>query len=542
MPFAVNAAHPCPKRKKTNTLFLIVLIFALSAIVLAAVLIPILLNGSNKDDDSSYDDDREASDRDFSNLDFLSKKPLNSGSREEILAVDFGYDCFYPLQKFSYHSYNSKQYASADNENLIVSRNGVVGSWTGNGYSWVDSFDGTVQMERGSAGTQIYTPSGIISIADSWKGQLAAEGGYVSYCKDGGELWIYDIEKDKHTRIHTSVTDNHCISPNGEYVVFCVEQQECTLLMLYHDGETTLLNVDLYPLSVSNCGTCIYARDDDGDVYALDEEGTLHYLEDGMEDDGYSYETVYILNRDHTEILFVADSRLYFSEHGSGPERLCYSNKVNLLLPNFCTESTNTYCVDHLYDQIIYSPYDYSMFYLDSDLYVDLIDYPWRRQLTPDGRYLYAMYSDRLLRYDIYDDMDDRTIIRDDLTDFAVTSDGVIYYLTEDDCLWRQGNEEDEKIFENVLSLEVTSHDLILFLADYNHYQLGGSLYAVDEKGKVKPIDEAVHNYHIYGTDVYYEANCSLMQNHMDVYAGDGSIEFRRVLKNVYSPYGVAAQ
>ncbi|MBE3141579.1 MAG: zinc ribbon domain-containing protein, partial [Thermoplasmata archaeon] len=242
----------------------------------------------------------------------------------------------------------------------------------GSVYSTQNNFDGDVCAVLSSDDTLYYiTSSTVQSIADEvGYFALSSQGDAVAYIDSDATLYIYSADDSKKTKVEDEVEDSYVvISPDGKTVAYLIDDDE-SKLYVYTNGKSTLVGKELAAIAVSNSGKYIYSyREENEALYVSELGGDKNKLAADVDTD------YFILNKDHTEIIFTADSKSYISIKGGDKEKIGSSSSLTPLFPAKTLYVYRLYCVyscpvSELLDNVFEDYYNdnlYNLYYINNE-------------------------------------------------------------------------------------------------------------------------------------------------------------------------------
>jgi len=352
----------------------------------------------------------------------------------------------------------------------------------------VSSLDGTVTILRTSE-NEVYVVS---------KGKMEMVAEDILYCTvsaDGSTILCIDKDNTLYTYSAKDQKENHIaddvrlasISPDGKTVVYTVNDDGDLIGYIYDGKKSTELDDEIAAFAVSNGGKYIYCLDMDDNLVLYNKKGEKTKLGTDVDDDQF------LLNKDHTQIIFMSKDKWYVSVKGGDKVKLSSSSDLTLIQPLFsgsllANSCAYTYNVDSLNEK----------FYDDGDDAVLYINKKWEaekvakevdsRHLANDGKTLLYLRCYGTLNNVTTKKLGDPVELADDVSFFSLVPDGSgFYFADEDDTFWYQKGTKDPKRIAEDVTLSTMTHDgYCLFMSDYSGGS--GTLYASRNGGKKEQV------------------------------------------------------
>jgi len=334
-------------------------------------------------------------------------------------------------------------------------------------------------------------------------------------------LNTYDVKSKKSTEIAEDAK-NINVSPDGKTVLYNIydesDGETKVELWLYKKGEANKIGKKLYAYEIDNKAKYIYVTDDEGKFYIYDsKEESKEKIKDSVSDA--------IFNDDKSQVMFVHEGKAYISIKGKEAESVFKATDLSLLSPNYCSADTAD-----LGGHVFYN--GDSVWYLDSSKKeaVKLVGDVRSAYLTEDGdRVYYSKYDDDELSIgyvDVSKKPEQVEIVEEDVRTFDITSDGLVYFINDDDELMYYTKKKPVKVADDVDSLEISYGDVVLFEQDETLFYVKG------KSDKVKISDDVTR----YGSSAgytFYLTEYSDEKGTADVYIGGKGNKFKNLAKEV---------
>lgn len=410
-----------------------------------------------------------------------------------------------------------------------------------------NSLDGYVELLVGSdKNIYVATKDGISSsIGSGGYLDLALSGKAAVYLDAENKLYLQSIPvKDEPVLLCEQAATGFAISPDGNSVAYIKEEGEESILYVYHQGEHTKIGSDLKPQAISNDAQYIYCSAISAyGFYLADLSGNVTQMAEGTHN-------FYILNKDHTQLVFCGDGKWQVIDHGERKEIL------NLI--NFAMTSIETYMVTPMrasskgefYGNIL----TYGVDSLAGKYYLGngrntlcYVNENWEAKevsslltgkaygLSYDGSVL--CYAEDNAIFKIKNaEIDKKEKIAKNIISFVMTSDGsAVYYHDTNMALWYQkGNEKAVKLADSVYAFYITHDDYLLFLCnDAMQYGEKSELYAVKDGKTPELLSKEVHHVYTTATATYYYAFQEEDADYTyDLYGTESGIDFAFITKD----------
>ncbi len=438
----------------------------------------------------------------------------------------------------------------SETETILVANADKIGEPFAGYFSYTGdlvSLDGNVQLLYGSdKNIYVATKEGISkSIGKSGYFNLALSGKAAVYLDAENKLYLQSIPvKDEPVLLCEQAATGFAISPDGNSVAYVKEEGEESILYVYHQGKHTKIGRDLKPRAISNDAQYIYCSSISAyGFYLADLSGNVTQMAEGPRN-------FYILNKDHTQLIFCGDGKWQVIDHGERKEIL------NLI--NFAMASIETYMVipmgafskGEFYGNIL----TYGVDSLAGKYYLGngrntlcYVNENWEAKevsskltgksygLSYDGSVL--CYAEDNTIFKIKNaEIDKKEKIAENVISFVMTSDGsAVYYHDTNLALWYQkGTEKAVKLADSVYSFYITHDDYVLFLCnDAMQYGEKSELYAVKDGKEPELISEEVHHVYTTATATYYYAFQEEDADYAyDLYGTEKGIDFKFISKD----------
>jgi hypothetical protein len=382
-------------------------------------------------------------------------------------------------------------------------------------------------------GTLYYvSTSEVTTIAEEVQAfEFAVNGDAVAYIDEEGTLQLYTVSDKKKTKVDSDLEINYmAISPDGKALIYVEGDRDDYDLYYYYKGKKEKLEGSMYPIAVSNSASYIYAYSEDNDaLYLLDTKGNKSKL-------GADMSGSFVLNKDHSELIFTADGKNYITVKGG--EKVKIGSSYGMY-PLMVSGSASTYRYDQYVvitcglstfkGSILYNT-DGDVYKLNKNLETDRIVGSASGRININNKTLFYLKNNNLYKISMEEDAES-VKLAEDVTSFCVTSDGnIVYYITEDSELrYIKGNKDSKKIADDVYTMSISGKDVLFFLTDYA--KNSGTLYYSKTCSEKKRIADDVAEINVTTTGVfYYEDDGDDLYN---VYSSNGNEKFEKILENI---------
>lgn len=398
------------------------------------------------------------------------------------------------------------------------------------------NFDGTKAIALSSNKTLYYvTTSEVLKIAEDVRHCIfSALGDGVAYIDAGYNLQLYTYSDKQSLLVAKNITKFYiAISPDAKAVTYVDPRNE---LFVYKGGQSTLVGKDLKSVAVSNSGKYVYS-------YSRD-NNSLYVSSIGKEKSKIAGDIsgdTYLLNRDHSEIIFYSDDSSYISINGKEKQKLSSDyilplvpQKTSILGENLSDVYTRSYPQSSLLDNIFVED-NYALITFnnkfESNKVMSVYDATENSQLDKKGDTIFFIAASILYKKPI-DSSEESILIANDVDRFVISSDGnYVYYINDDDELWcKKGNSDSRKISDDVDNFIITDKDVLLFLTDYKNNS--GMLYSCSNGKEKNKISDDAYYIQATTTAAYYFSNHSSPAMTYDIYASFGNAKFSLIVEN----------
>lgn len=403
-------------------------------------------------------------------------------------------------------------YYSVEDEITYVVYGDKVFKDTIDGDAWIScySMDQTVIVLYNEDGEYFLATSNgkITSIGDEITDvNISADGSTVAYIDDDDALISYQVSNGKTSKIAEDVY-SVVLSPSGKSLAYVIEDDDDYKLYVYNGKKETELSKNARPVALTDDCNYIYYYDTNKDaLYVTNLKDDSNKIAEDVDD--------YILNKDHTEIMFTTDSGLYVSIKGGDKEKISGKSYI-------------PYYVGLYTDQVYYvdiesGAYTYNLKSFKGNYYVCgdsiiYIDKKWSSdkvvnnvddcEIADDLKTVYFVNDNETLYSVKLDGKYETTKIKSDVTSFDIVKDGsAVYFIVDGDSLYYQkGKGDSTKIATDVHRMRVSYDGIAFFTVDYDSDDETGTLYySKGGKDKQKVASD------VYGfacktnTTVYYD-------------------------------------
>ena len=413
------------------------------------------------------------------------------------------------------------------------------------------SLDGKVQLLYGNdKNIYVATEDGISqSIGSGGYFDLAVSGKAAVYLDEENKLYLQSIPvKEEPVLLCEQAATGFAISPDGNSVAYIKKEGEDSVLYVYHQGKHTKIGNDLRPWAISNDAQYIYCTVINvGGFYLTDLTGNLTQITE-------TSRSWNILNKDHTQMLFLGDGDWYVLDHGekikvSGfMDATSVSIQTYMIIPkgasykgpneiDLVNSGVLTYGVDTLAGKYYATNGRASLSYVNENWEaqeaVFLTGYAYG--ISRDGSVLCYAEDNTLFKIE-NETIESKQKLAENVVSFVMTSNGsAVYYLDNENTVWYQkGTEKAVKLAESVHSFYITHDDYVLLLCnDAIKFGERSKLYAVKDGKKTELISEEVHHVYTTATATYYYAFQEEDTDYTyDLYGTDKGIDFEFITKH----------
>lgn len=319
---------------------------------------------------------------------------------------------------------------------------------------------------------------------------MSDDGSTLVYRNDDKELWYYrNGSKKKIAEIDSDYSPTVRISPNGDTVVYAVDESSKTVTYIYSGNKAEELATKLTPISVSNGGSVIYAENTNG---------KLGYIKNKKGDD---FETVrsldgsYTLSEDKKSLIFYSSSSTYYFDTSLEDAIKITSGWISLVLPYKTTETVPGF--KNFLGMNDGKIYRFELKRGDFEK-TKIVSGDYNYQVSPDGSSIIYLKNGKLHKVDTKTGENDdvfATINDEDIAGFIAIPDFSGFYLVnEDDDFYsdvrnlyyvgKNGGEAKKPFAEDVYRAALNDSGVIVYLTDYSGGS--GTLYysSRGDKGK----------------------------------------------------------
>lgn len=437
-----------------------------------------------------------------------------------------------------------------DNEDTtIVLNDKVLGDKIDGSANVVTNFDSTTMAalvrDGESDGNVLYVITAkqktqVSDEVDSSSYKMASSGDGLIYMTVDEELYLYDVAKKKSEKITDETVYDVAISPDGKTVLYSIveeededDDEETYKLFIYRNGKSQELAKNMHPVAVANSGKYIYAYKEteeyDLDLYSVNLKGETEKIR--SEIDGF------MLNKDHSEILFMSNDKTYLKVKNKEAESIL-SNSGRVLLPRGVASSSFSYNISSFLKQAYIS--DNSVYYVknaDERYRVGKKDVT-SAKISEDGKTAYYVRNDSLYRVPVKEDAEETRLAKEVDTDvytpYEVNPSGKGVYFIDDDQILRYTTKGDEsdRVADDVEDITISSKGIVFYISDDQLYSSKNGAKGT----KVSTKDDEIVSVYNSGKYTYYTTLND--DNEMSVFVSDGSAKFKTVLEKVSQKSG----
>ena len=368
----------------------------------------------------------------------------------------------------------------------------------------------------------LLTKKGFVEIdSDVANAKISTTGAGIAYIKDCddydngcGDLYVYDVEKEKSTKIESGVfASGYVISPDGKTVAFIDDNERCHLFVKGEEQGDGVKGAK--PLAVSNGGKYLYYGKNDN-IYVLPKKKDAEKLASSADQ--------IVFNKDFTQMMYSYNGKTYFCNEGKeADETVTTKGSCRVVVPT-----------NGLYQSYTASIYDYSsvsvtvlgteklsnlvcriddgLYYITKDMVAEKIVSSYNTaQVSEDGNSLIYYKGEDLYKVKNLKKSLEAEEIASDLymRSFNATPDlsKVYYYDTEEEEIVVFNGKKTVTIYDDDYSGMVVAGNNLYFLGDYDDDEEVGTLYVSKdgkEKQKVSSSDEVNGMVLMNGKVFYY--------------------------------------
>lgn len=414
-----------------------------------------------------------------------------------------------------------------------------------------NSLDGNVELLVGSdKNIYVATKDGISSsIGSGGYLDLAISGKAAVYLDAENKLYLQSIPvKGEPVLLCEQAGTSFAISPDGNSVAYVKKEGEESVLYVYHQGEHTKIGNDLKPRAISNDAQYIYCSSISAySFYLADLSGNLTQ----MAEDAHNF---YILNKDHTQLIFCGDGEWHVIDHGEKKEISNLRNSTVASIDLFMADPFFASSKGEGYGSSSSSLVTYGVESLAGKYYLangwDTLCYVnenWEAQevssmltgksygLSYDGSILCYAEDNTIFKIE-NEEIDHKEKLAENVISFVMTSDGsAVYYHDTNMALWYQkGTEKAVKLADSVYSFTLTHDDYALLLCnDAMKFGERSKLYAVKNGSEPELIATDVYYAFTSATATYYYAFQEEDADYSyDLYGTEKGIDFELIAKD----------
>lgn len=351
------------------------------------------------------------------------------------------------------------------------------------------------------------------------------------FLNEDEELMLYTVSSGKSEKIAGEIQSTRvAISPDGKSVLYTQydEEDEVTALYLYASGKSTKIAKDgIYPVTLSNGAKKIYAYDSEGESLVL-----YNAKGEKVGKIGGSASKNFVVNQDHTDIIFTDGEKTYISVDGGEKVKLASVNMLYPVLPKSTTMITTrsygtvyTYGISNFKNIIVRG--GGSLYYLNSKYETENKISDASSAMTADGSTVYYYKNENLYSKNIKKADAEQVKIASKLaSNFVISSDGkTVYYINEDDELHSYKGTKDTKLADDVDYVYISGKNNVFFESDGGvFYVSGSSKKAVATEALGMAVDATGSVYVFKGDEDAY-----------DILYSNGGTKFDDVLKGLSS-------
>ena len=375
--------------------------------------------------------------------------------------------------------------------------------------------------------------------------KISSNGMGIAYVDDDGNLMLYNVKKERSDRVasdlESAFDEAYFLSPDGKTVAYAEGDYDDIALWTYSAGKSEKIEKNAVPLGLSDDAELIYYFNvKKMALYVKEEDETPQKL---ASVDVTSYEhggtpfRIYF-NADNTQILFsVAGSGIYISEDGDDREKLTSDSSISRLggyTLGYSTSYSGISEIAGIYETPIYdfeeqyfTDYAGTLYYIDDDFQAHEVEedvQTFQRTASGDMMY-YLTEDDDLYRGKGYGKKFTR--IAGDVDDFEITSDGKgCYFVDFDETLrYVKKTKKAEKIADEVRGLRITYDDYALFYIEESRDEY--DLYSSRKGKKMKLVASDVADILVSHTCSYYATEDS---EEMSLYGASKKTKFKFIL------------
>ncbi|MCD7775056.1 MAG: hypothetical protein LUH40_05715 [Clostridiales bacterium] len=346
-------------------------------------------------------------------------------------------------------------------------------------------------------------------------------GSTAIFYDNSGTLKRYTASGGKIREI-ASGSDKFAVSPDGESIIYNVNESGTDTLYLYRNGSSTEIGTGYTPVAVSDSCKYIYViGNSDNSLCVLDSGGSMK----SKLCTDISAGTV-MFSEDIKTVVFSDGEYTYMSDEGKSRVRFCEGQASPVVNESFSVtcDSENTariYSSENLCD-MYYSVSNNDgtsvLFYIDKNGERTDIDEMAENMIVTDKNEIIFLNSGGTVCSFSKGSLSE---LVSGAADVRCTADGkYIYYLNSSDELYALKKGESVKIAAGVEKFYVTNKDILLFIMQ------NGDLYASEKQEYGELIDSNVYSCLCTGNAAFYYKDYSVNTGYFDLYSSDGSENF----------------
>jgi len=393
-----------------------------------------------------------------------------------------------------------------DNTICYVScTHGYVEEFVNDAFTAFDVYSKTVMCldaERSELSV-ITAKDGEICIASNAKSaQMDECGNNIFYIDSESQLNLYEIKSRKTKVIDTNVLSCDAVSMSGNAFIYSKE-----------DGIYVSVNGKIgETCNIANCNSIFSVTDDGKIIYYLEKNSSLYNVSvyiDGKSDvliPDFHLDKPFsaFFNKDRTEIILSYNGETYISCNSIELKKVCDGNLVYPMKPETASREqgipfVNTYANTMI--TISNENGEYELVHVNENLTGEHINgITSAVRITEDGKYVYGVNEDTLVRIDISNGYKNETVATS-VVAYTVSFDGKdVYYTDADGTLWHVYNEKSKKIASDCNEFFIDRDGTLFFISTADNSK---SLYYSRFGSSPKKIDSSENVFSLFSLDGY---------------------------------------
>ena len=344
---------------------------------------------------------------------------------------------------------------------------------------------------------------------------------------------LYKYSNNEYTYIASNVLENSiALSPDGETILYI--DLETNVLHMINKDKNISVGKDLVGIAVSNKSKQLYVYDKtNSTLYSMLPEKEKKIVGSNIGDK-------FLLNKDHSQIIFSSESKSYILINGEKSYTVSETTSTTPIIPSAVKPTTNvminntvsTYGI-HTFGNVFFEDTNSSCTFLNKKFILkrvfDLIDAN-SIKISNDGSLL-TFTIDQKLHYVHINNIKVSTHIADKVMSFAVSDKkDTVYYLNSSNELWEWNI--------NYKKYTHISNDVQSFLMtkDSDVLLLNGSTLNRSNGNKITKIADDVYYISEYINMVYYYVINDSNSSKYNMYGSKETDNFKLILESTVLP------